>query len=275
MTDLAWTLVAAAVGALLAPALAARSLADPPAWSLRTNVSGKQVPAVLGGFVVLGGAAWLVLIGVADEAGWVDRSPRVEVAVMTALALLGVAGSWDDRRGDEAPRGFAGHLTARRVTGGIVKIAAGGLAGVGAGYALYPDRLEMAAATALAVPLSANLFNLLDRAPGRTGKVALLAAVPLLAFGNEGWAIAAGGTFGALAALLPADLGERGMLGDAGSNPIGAVIGVGAAASLPFGPLAAVVVLLLALNLASERWSFSAVIERTPALRSLDRLGRK
>ncbi len=37
----------------------------------------------------------------------------------------------------------------------------------------------------------------------------------------------------------------------------------------------AAVVVLLALNLASERWSFSKVIERTPPLRWLDAIGRK
>jgi hypothetical protein len=35
------------------------------------------------------------------------------------------------------------------------------------------------------------------------------------------------------------------------------------------------IVVLLALNLLSERWSFSQVIERVGWLRALDRLGRR
>ncbi|MDQ3952813.1 MAG: hypothetical protein M3279_07630, partial [Actinomycetota bacterium] len=93
--------------------------------------------------------------------------------------------------------------------------------------------------------------------------------------GSEAWAIAAAGTFGALAALLPTDLGERGMLGDAGANPVGGLLGLGLAASLDAAALTAVVLVLLALNAASERWSFSEVIARTPPLRAFDSIGRK
>lgn len=269
MTRLTWTLAAAGAGAFVALVVMARALASPPAWSLRTNVSGRQVPAVLGGAAVLGGLAGMVLIS------FRDLGSVVEPATFVVFAALAAAGLWDDRRGDETPRGFGGHLRARRLTGGLVKIAAGGMAGVAAGLLVHRDDLGMAALTALAVPLAANLLNLLDRAPGRTGKIALLAGLPLLAFGHSEWALASAGAFGALTAVLPADLGERGMLGDTGANPIGALIGLGLAVSLDFVPLLVAVVLLLLLNAASERWSFSKVIEATPLLRALDSIGRK
>lgn len=275
MTRLVWTLVAASVGALTALAVAARTLAAPPEWSLRTNVSGKTVAAVLGGAMVFGGAVAMAAVQVAEIADWIDRNGEVDSAALVVFLVLAAAGTWDDRRGDESPRGFGGHLRAGRLTGGLVKIAAGGAAGVAAGLIVYADDLAMAALTALAVPLAANFFNLLDRAPGRTGKVALVVALPLLAVGHADWALAAAGPFGALAAVLPADLGERGMLGDAGANPLGALTGLGLAVSLGTAPLVAVVAVLLALNVASERWSFSKVIERTPLLRALDGIGRK
>ena len=272
MNDALWALAGAGVGALVAVAFQGPALRSPPPWSLRRNVSGNQVPAVLGGGVVLGGVAG----GVAAALGAGSAGPwRGEIAAGVAFLALAAAGLWDDRRGDEAPRGFRGHLGARRLTGGLVKIAAGGLAGIAAGALLYRDHVAMAALTALAVPLAANLFNLLDRAPGRTGKAALLVGIPLLALGDEHWALSAAGSFGALAAVLPADLGERGMLGDAGANAVGALIGLGLAVSLGTGALAATVALLLALNAASERWSFSQVIERTLVLRAFDRFGRK
>ena len=276
MTGLAWTIAAAASGALTAFVVAAFALASPPQWSLRTNVSGKQVPAVLGIAVVAGGA-----VGMAVAIGGAIVSLRhsrgeAEAAALIVFIALAWAGLWDDRRGDEGPRGFGGHLRAGRITGGLVKVAVGGCAGIVVGtLVLYPQDLVMAGLTALAVPLAANFFNLLDRAPGRAGKYALLAALPLLAFGREDWAVGAAGAFGALAAVLPADLGERGMLGDAGANPLGALIGLGLAVSLDEGPLAVAVAVLLLLNLASERWSFSRVIERTPLLRAWDAIGRK
>jgi len=63
------------------------------------------------------------------------------------------------------------------------------------------------------------------------------------------------------------------MLGDAGANALGAVVG----ALLLAGPmwlLWAAAAVLLALQLASERVSFTRVIESNRVLRAADRLGR-
>ena len=64
------------------------------------------------------------------------------------------------------------------------------------------------------------------------------------------------------------------MLGDAGANPLGGVIGLGLALSLgETWRLLAIGVLVL-LNLASEKWSFSKLIERSAPLRAFDMWGR-
>jgi UDP-N-acetylmuramyl pentapeptide phosphotransferase/UDP-N-acetylglucosamine-1-phosphate transferase len=65
------------------------------------------------------------------------------------------------------------------------------------------------------------------------------------------------------------------MLGDAGSNAIGAVLGVGLALAASEVVLVIAIVALAALNLASEKWSFSRVIERTKPLSVIDSLGRR
>jgi hypothetical protein len=79
---------------------------------------------------------------------------------------------------------------------------------------------------------------------------------------------------GAAIGSLPADLGERSMLGDCGANALGAGVGTAAASALP-PPLRVVALAgVVALNLASERVSFSAVIDRHPALRWIDQWGR-
>ena len=270
---------AALVGAAVAWPVSRAVLARPPARLMRTNVSGASVPAVLGRPVVAGGLASIAVMPVVFQLGWDALEPgRVGVTAVILVAAMAAAGTWDDWRGDERPRGFAGHLAAAgggRLTGGIVKILAAGGAGLAAGIILHPRDLPMIVLTIAAVGLGANLVNLLDRAPGRAGKLTLLAGVPLLVFGDTGWGIAAAGTLAALAVVLPADLGERGMLGDAGANPLGALLGLGLAASLDGVALGAAVAVLLALNLASEKWSFSEVIARTPPLRAFDGLGRK
>ena len=79
---------------------------------------------------------------------------------------------------------------------------------------------------------------------------------------------------GAAAGLLVFDLREELMLGDAGANAIGAAIGLGVVLACSFPVRIAALVLVVVLNVLSERVSFSAVIARTPVLRELDRLGR-
>ena len=64
------------------------------------------------------------------------------------------------------------------------------------------------------------------------------------------------------------------MLGDAGANPLGAVAGLGLCLATSLGARIVLVLLLLGLNLASERVSFSTVIERTTWLAAVDRWGR-
>ena len=71
---------------------------------------------------------------------------------------------------------------------------------------------------------SANLLNLFDLRPGRAIKVGWPSRrCPAPCAGS---AAAAAAPFGAAAALLPEDLGERAMLGDAGANALGAMLGL-------------------------------------------------
>jgi hypothetical protein len=126
---------------------------------------------------------------------------------------------------------------------------------------------------------TANLVNLLDLRPGRALKASLALSAIAGAGGpghrRTGARAVAAGAAGAAAALIADDLGERVMIGDCGANAIGAVLGVAAAART--GPVGRAVVLtgLAALTAASERVSFTTVIEGTPGLRHLDRLGRR
>ena len=265
--------VAAAAAALVAWAVMRARLASPPGPLMRTNVSGRSVPAVLGDAVAAGALAGL--LGLWPGASGGDRF-EAGAAVAVVVAVMWAAGRTDDLRGDERERGFKGHLRAAargRLTGGVLKIVAGGLSGLGAAaFTTEGWDLLLVAAT---VALAANLFNLLDRAPGRAAKLWLLVMVPVLVAGGEIWAVPGVGIVAATVVVLPADLKERGMLGDAGSNPIGAVWGLLLAHALSTSGNVAALVVLVALNAASEKWSFSAVIDRTPGLRAFDRLGRK
>jgi UDP-N-acetylmuramyl pentapeptide phosphotransferase/UDP-N-acetylglucosamine-1-phosphate transferase len=64
------------------------------------------------------------------------------------------------------------------------------------------------------------------------------------------------------------------MLGDAGSNVIGALAGVWIVLTLDTSEQVVTLVLLLAINLYGEFRSISKVIEKLPGLRHLDSFGR-
>jgi UDP-N-acetylmuramyl pentapeptide phosphotransferase/UDP-N-acetylglucosamine-1-phosphate transferase len=267
---------AAAAGVVVASIVRRRVLDRPSERLMRTNLRGRRVPAVLGIPVVIGGVAGLVAVAFVDRRGDNVVVGRVGLAVFSVIAVMALAGLVDDLRGDEAARGFKGHIAAAlrgRLTGGAVKIFAGATAGLIAGFLIAPGRI--AVEIALIVALTSNLINLLDRAPGRAAKVSAVVALPVFIVCRPSWGISSAGLWAALLACLPADLRERGMLGDTGANPVGGVLGLGLA--LTFAEAGRLIVLgfLLGLNAASEKTSFSGVIERNPFLKWLDGLGRR
>lgn len=234
-------------------------------WA-RTNHRGEPVDLLEGPAVALG----LALAAVALSGRTSTR--RAGVAGVLGVAVAGAVGGLDDLRGDASAKGFRGHLGALRrgeVTTGVVKIAGVGAAGMLAAVAARPrgsSRPGLLLDGAL-VAGTANLLNLFDLRPGRALKVAALLS-PLAGGGP------AAAVLGAGSAALPRDLAERSMLGDAGANAVGTMLGVGLL-QRPRVLRRAALLGVLALTAASERVSFSRVIDSTPALHALDRLGRR
>ncbi len=201
------------------------------------------------------------------------------VTVASALAAVGAVGAYDDLRGASATKGLRGHLDAlrgRQLSSGTVKVLGIGACGLVSATALRRslDRTVWHPATALdalLVAASANLVNLLDLRPGRALKGALLASAGLLS--RSGAALAAPVTGAALGAAR-GDLAGRSMLGDCGANALGAAAGGVAVVAVPAPQRTALLAAVVGLTLASERVSFSAVIDSSPLLRRVDALGR-
>lgn len=192
----------------------------------------------------------------------------------------GVFGALDDHRGDAASKGLAGHLGALargQVTTGSVKIL--GIGATGLVSAVLVDRTGPAQRVGVSTLVggaliagAANLANLLDLRPGRALKATTLAGLTLLPGAGGGSSAAA---IGAALAVIGPDLRGEAMLGDTGANAAGALLGVAAVQRLgPRGRLLTFTA-VTALTLASERVSFTQVIESTPVLRDLDRWGRR
>ena len=272
-------LVGGAVAALLLER-ASWPVLEQPALR-RTNYRGHELPTAAGIVIVLavlvveGVRTALAEFGVGEELS--DSLLRsVVLFACFAFAFLGLI---DDLLGNDGDRGFAGHLKALRtgrLTTGAMKLFGGGVVAIVLTAAPGEVSGRRLLADAALVALAANLGNLLDRAPGRTIKVGLLAYVPIaLAAGSAPVGLALAPVVGAAAGLLPADLGERLMLGDTGANLLGAVLGLAVVLETSRPVRTVVLVVLIFLNLVSERVSFSRVIDATPGLRHLDRLGRR
>ncbi|MFI2102690.1 hypothetical protein ACH436_05320 [Isoptericola sp. NPDC019693] len=275
------------VGALLRGALVAAAGTtlvrrvldtDPPGgaarWT-RTNHRGEPVSMLEGPAVAAGLVAGTLAAGGGRQ--------RAGAAVATAGAAA--FGLVDDLAEDTSTRvkGLRGHLGAlaegRLTTGGlkVLGIGATALAGAAVGTARRPGGhaaghlLDVAVNGAL-VAGTANLLNLLDLRPGRALKASAALSLPVVC-GAAG--AGTGVVLGAAAVAAPGDLAERDMLGDGGANALGALVGAqwafGASRPARLAALASVV----GLTLASERVSFSAVIERTPWLRAADGWGRR
>lgn len=240
--------------------LAASPPGQRPGWR-RTNFRGGAVDMLAGPAAVTGVAA-----GIAGAQGLLSPG-----AVATVGA--GLLGLYDDLTGTTHARGLHGHLSALRsgvVTSGQVKLVGLAATGTLAGVTARRPPTSLPVDTIL-VAGTANLVNLLDLRPGRALKASLAVATLLAATGDASGVGAA--CVGVALALLPADLGERHMLGDCGANALGAALGWGLATAPPGRRRVAATVVVM-LNLASEKVSFSRVIDEHRLLAAIDGWGR-
>ena len=178
--------------------------------------------------------------------GWtvaLRRGPAV-----AAVAAIGLA----DDLWSGPERGFRAHLSAGGTTG-VLKLVGIPLVGLATTRRL---------SGALLVGLAANALNQLDTKPGRALKAyfaaALLVDAPLRT----------------AVLLAPYDLREMAMLGDSGSNALGALLGLSSVKRFTERGRWVAIGALAGLTLLGERRSLDALIERTPGLRELDAWGR-
>lgn len=234
------------------------------------NHRGIPVPRVL----------WIVLDALAG--GWtlacalfLDGGAAAWGA-LAGLLLVSAAGLVDDLT-PIGPRGLRGHLRsllAGHMTTGILKV----LVTLGAAVvvvALQPTRAGWVAVSGVVlIVASTNVWNGLDVRPGRALKAFLPVGLVFLLLGDRPDAPSVVGMLVAAALVLPLDLRERAMLGDAGSNPLGFAAGLGLYAVLPDAGVGVAAVCAVALNVLADTVSLSRIIDGAPPLRWLDRLGR-
>jgi hypothetical protein len=271
--------VGIAVALLVVPA-GIRGLRD--AGLTRDNFRGAALAFPLGAVLMTAALVALAPLAFLDGRGDLDLLEPELRRWMPYLLGVAFLGFLDDALGrgeaPDSPRGWRGHARAlsegRLSTGAIKAIGAVALAA----YVVSGRGLESwgyLADVALLI-LTTNAFNLLDLRPGRAEKgLALLGAglcigawtfAPLDLLGIFAGAVLVGGWF---------TLRERAMLGDTGSNLIGAIGGVWLLTALGGTGRLIALALVVALTVFGELRSISRTVDSVPPLRWLDSLGRE
>ena len=270
--------VGVAVALLVVPA-GVRGLLD--AGLVRENYRGARLAFPLGAVLATAALVALAPLAFLDDRADLDLLDPELRRWMPYLLGVAFLGFLDDSlgRGEAAttPRGWRGHARALREgrlsTGAIKAIGALALAAyVVSGRGL--ESWDYLADVALLI-LATNAFNLLDLRPGRAEKALGLLGIGLCL---GAWTLAPlellGVFVGPVAVGAWLTLRERAMLGDTGSNLLGAVAGVWLLTTLDGDARLIALFAVSALTVYGELRSISTTIESVPPLRWLDSLGR-
>ncbi|MFN8159782.1 MAG: hypothetical protein U0R52_01880 [Solirubrobacterales bacterium] len=267
-----------AVGAVVLPA-GVRALRE--AGRVRENYRGAMLAFPLGAVIAAAALLALAPLALLDGRGdldLLDPALRRWIAYVVGVAFLGLLDDTLGRGGAEgSPRGWRGHAAAirsRQLSTGAIKatgalaLAAYAVTGTGRHWAGYLADVAL-------LLLATNLFNLLDLRPGRAEKALVLVGAGLCL---GAWTIAPvelmGIFLGPILVGARFTLSERAMLGDTGSNVIGAVVGVWLLTTLDGTGRLIALALVVALTVYGEFRSISAAISSLPPLRVIDSIGR-
>jgi UDP-N-acetylmuramyl pentapeptide phosphotransferase/UDP-N-acetylglucosamine-1-phosphate transferase len=260
--------LSAAAALALAPGLRAGLLAG---GHVLENYRGVQIACPLGIVIVAAGIIALGVDGALTQFGVIDPQHALAPAFVLGVAALGLI---DDAYSGPS-RGWRGHggaVAAGQFPTGALK-ALGTLA-LAAWVLQTGDDLRYALAIVVLV-LAVNLFNIVDLRPGRAVKLFVAVGAVLVAIEGSSLLEPLGFFAGAILVVGIYDLRERGMLGDTGSNLIGAVAGLALVQTIHSNTgLAIAAAVLLAITAYAEFRSVSEFVDRTPGLRHLDSLGR-
>ena len=189
------------------------------------------------------------------------------------IMLTSAVGLVDDIVAQNNIKGFKGHFRAflkGNITTGFFKVI---IIFLTAFFVSYGDNLIIRLINTGIIILFANLLNLLDLRPGRAYKIFFLLFIP--AIFNKYWQP----IFLIFSIIFiitaSAELNEKIMLGDGGSNTLGASLGFFYSLNTSIRYKIIIFIILLLFNLLSEYYSFTLVIEKNKYLSFFDHLGRK
>ena len=233
---------------------------------VRENYRGNLIPTGFG----------FVLVMAAVPLWWANPLSRGYGDFIGLVVGFGVLGLIDDIYGTREAGGFKGHLRLLangKISTGLIKAVGGGILGLGIGLIAADFNWALGILNGLVISLSANTLNLLDLRPGRAVSCWWLGMLALGFSPSARHLIVY-----MLPVFIPAiwlsvlDRSAKVMIGDAGSNALGAILGLAIVLSLGWPAKLALIIVMAAVNIYSEKYSISRLIENNAVLTRLDRL---
>jgi UDP-GlcNAc:undecaprenyl-phosphate GlcNAc-1-phosphate transferase len=247
---------------------------------VKSNYRDEAIPAMTGVLFV----ALLPIITGVDMLLSVN-SVGDSMLFLFIIVGMGFMGLLDDQMGNPNSKGFKGHfkilIKSRQLTsGGFKALFGSALAFVFSTGVVFSTKTDWwplhLLLDFLLVSLAANMINLFDLRPGRAGKVYLVVFLIIIAFSKnlENYF----GLFLPIVAILvyylPFDLRAEVMMGDVGSNLLGASLGMMMVWMLSDIAKIVALIIMIILQLSAEKVSFTKVIERNSILKFIDDVGR-
>lgn len=238
---------------------------------LKENYRGEMV-MVIGGLVLAAGSLsiWYLLY----KSGQINYTVFIKYTFITLI--IGATGFLDDIAGSRDARGLRGHFSSLlkgKITTGLIKLIVITLTALVIVFKVDSFSLQEKLINSGIIILMGNFLNLLDLRPGRSIKFFLIVSF-LFFYRADNWLY----FFPYYLPLLPYliyELEGRVMLGDAGANLLGFVLGYNLVNSIPGLVTRYIVFLsLFFLTLLSEKYSYTFIIENNRILKWLDNLGR-
>jgi UDP-N-acetylmuramyl pentapeptide phosphotransferase/UDP-N-acetylglucosamine-1-phosphate transferase len=249
---------------------------------VKPNYRGEKIP-------VSGGVLFIVMIPVITAIGILFNVKTFTVQnsflFLFVLIAIGFMGFFDDQLSVHEVKGFRGHFRMlfeqRKLTSGAFKAIFGAIIAMVFSFGtLDLDKGNWPVWTFiinfLLVALTTNTINIFDLRPGRAGKIYLLGFILVLLFsrGFESYIRLFIPILTIMIYYLPFDLRGKVMLGDCGSNLLGASLGMMMAWMLNDAGKIVALVILIGVQFVAERYSFTRIIQKFRVLRYLDELGR-
>ncbi|MGM0409773.1 MAG: glycosyl transferase family 4 [Bacillota bacterium] len=190
------------------------------------------------------------------------------IIIMTAFV-----GIIDDLYGSKSIKGFKNHfksLLEAKITTALLKIL---IIFISAFIINLNNPLFLIVTNIILILLMANFMNLVDLRPGRAYKVYFLLFLPSIFY--KGWQLLFISYVIIFLLIAEAELSEKIILGDSGSNCLGVCLGYFYSTNFSLLLKIIFIIVLLILNFSAEIYSFSRIIENNRFLNYFDKLGRK